>query len=134
MDKRLEEKFQSGLSFIVRGGTWLFAVWALVVIVPLTLWCAWAAHSGIADLILQLLFVLSFTWGVVALLQFQRSLRKLRLGPEGRTRLFSMKSPPDDPDELRAWRWGWQFMYAVLAVLLCMIAMPVLGHWTLMGF
>jgi hypothetical protein len=102
MDKRLEGKFQSGLSFIVRGGTWLFAVWALVVIVPLTLWAAWAAHPGIADFILELLLTLSFTWGVVALLQLQRNLRRLGLDTEGGTRLFAMKSRPDDPDELRA--------------------------------
>jgi len=125
MDKRLEGKFETALGFIVRGGTWVFAVWALVVVVPLTLWAGWTGHPGMADLILQLLCVLSFTWGVVALLQLQRSLGKLGLGTEGRTRLFAMKSRPDNPDEFRAWRWGWQFMYAVLAGLLCMIAMPV---------
>ncbi len=125
MDKRLEGKFQSGLGFIVRSGTWLFAVWALVVVIPLTFWAAWAAHPGIVDFILELLLTLSFTWGVVALLQLQRNLRRLGLDTEGRTRLFAMKSRPDDPDEFRAWRWGWQFMYAVLAVMLCMAAMPV---------
>jgi hypothetical protein len=131
MDKRLERKFQSGLSFIVKGGTWLFAVWALVVIVPLTLWLAWVGHSGIADFILELLLALSFTWGVVALLQLQRNLRRLGLDTEGRTRLFAMKSRPDDPDELRAWRWGWQFMYAVLAV---MHAGHILARWTVTQF
>jgi hypothetical protein len=64
MDKRLERKFETALGFIVRGGTWVFAVWALVVVVPLTLWAGWTGHPGIADLILQLLCVLSFTWGL----------------------------------------------------------------------
>jgi len=124
MDKRLEGKFQSALAFIVRGGTWLFAVWALVVVVPLTLWAGWAAHPGIAELMLQLFCVLSFTWGVVALLQFQRNLRKLGLDPQGTTRLFSGQRP-SDPDELRAWQWGWQFMFAVLMVLLCIVVVLV---------
>ncbi len=124
MDKRLEEKFQSALGFIVRSGTWVFAVWALAVVVPLTLWAGWAGHPGIADLILQLVCVLSFTWGVVALLQLQRNLRKLGLGPEDMPRVFSSQRP-NDPDELRAWQWGWQFMFAVLMVLLCIVAVSV---------
>lgn len=129
MDKQPDGIFHYVLGIIVRGGTWLFTVWALVVVIPLTLWAAWAAHSGIADLILQLLFVLSFTWGVVALLQLQRNLRKLGLGPEGSTRLFSGPRP-DDPDELRAWQWGWQFMFAVLMVLLCIVAVLVTAWLT----
>src|SRR5260370_2421198 len=124
MDKRLEGKLQSALAFIVRGGPWVFVVWVFVVVVPLKLWAGWAAHPGIADLILQLLCVLSFTWGVVALLQLQRSLRKLGLGPEDTTRVFSSQRP-SDPDELRAWQWGWQFMFAVLTVLLCIVAVSV---------
>jgi hypothetical protein len=36
-----------------------------------------------------------------------------------------MKLPPDDADELRAWRSGWQFICAVLAVMLSMVAIPV---------
>src|SRR5260370_38718854 len=97
MDKRLEGKLQSALAFIVRGGTWVFGVWALVVVGTLTLWAGWAAHPGIADLILQLLCGLSFTWGVVALLQLQRSLRKLGLCPDETTREFSSQLPTD-PD------------------------------------
>jgi hypothetical protein len=105
--------------------TRLTALMAFLIVIPLTLWFAWVGHSAIAYSIAQSLFCLSFAWLVISLLQLQRNLRKLGLGPEGRTRLFSMKSRPDDPDEFRAWRWGWQFMYAVIAVLLCMIAIPV---------
>ncbi len=124
MDKQLEGKFQSALGFIVKGGTWLFAVWALVVVVPLTSWVAWGGHPRIAGSILLSLCCLSFVWGVVALLRLNRCLSRLGLGPEGRTRLFSGPRP-DDPDQLRAWQLGWQFMYAVLAVLLCIVAMPI---------
>ena len=124
MDKRLEGKFQSVLAFIVRGGIWVFAVWALVVVVPLTLWAGLAGHPGIADLIFQIFFLLTFSWGVVALLQLQRNLRKLGLDQEGATRVFSSQRP-NDPDELRAWRWGWQFMFAILMILLCLVAVTV---------
>ena len=127
MDRPLERKFQSGLGSIVRGGTWLFAVWALVVVVPLTLWAALVSHPRIIILVIESVFYLCFIWGVVALLQLQRNLRKLGLGSEGRTRLFAMKSRPEDPEEARAWGWGWQFMFAVLAILLCLVAFLVVS-------
>jgi len=63
------------------------------------------------------------------MLQLQRNLRKLGLDAEGRTKLFSGPRP-NDPDELRAWQWAWQFMYAFLAVLLCIIAIPVTSWLT----
>jgi hypothetical protein len=53
-----------------------------------------------------------------------RSLRKLGLNGQDRLRLFSGPRP-DDPDELRAWQLGWHFMYAVVAVMVCMIAIPI---------
>ena len=112
-------------SSAVRGLTFLMG---FLVVIPLTLWFAWTRHSPIAGSIATSVFCLSFGWGLISMLQLNRSLRKLGLSPEGTTQLFSMKSPPEDPDELRAWRWGWQFMYAMLAVILCMIAIPV-TYW-----
>ncbi len=125
MDKQSAGKFHYVLGIFGRAATGLTILLGFLVVIPLTLWFAWIGHSGIAYSIAQSVFCLSFAWGLISLFQLQRSLRKLGLGPEGRTRLFSMRSRPDDPDEFRAWRWGWQFMYSVLAVLLCMIAMPV---------
>jgi hypothetical protein len=124
MDKQPYPKYHYVIGIFVRAVTGLTILMGFLVVIPLTLWFAWAGHSAIANSIAVSLFCLSFAWGLISLFQLQRSLRKLGLGPEGSTRLFSMKSPPDDPDELRAWRWGWQFMYAVLAVLLCMAAIP----------
>lgn len=125
MKKQPGRKFHLGLEIMGRGMVGLTALLGFLIVIPLTLWFAWVGHSGIAYSIAQSLFCLSFAWGLISLLQLQRSLRKLGLGPEERTRLFSMRSPPDDPDELRAWQWGWQFMYAVLTVALFLIAIPV---------
>ena len=124
MEKQFAGKFQHGLGFVVKATTGLTILSGFFVVIPLTLWFAWASHSAIANSITVSLFCLSFAWVLVSLLQLNRGLRKLGLGPEGRTQLFSGPRP-DDPVELRAWRWGWQFMYAVLAVLLCMVAIPV---------
>jgi hypothetical protein len=133
MDKQSAGKFEYVIGIFGRAVTGLTILVGFLVVIPFTLWFAWIHPSSIANSIVTSLFCVSFAWGLISLFQLQRSLRKLGLGPEGRTRLFSGPRP-DDPDELRAWRWGWQFLYAVLAVLLCMIAMPVLDHWTLMGF
>jgi hypothetical protein len=127
MDKQSYPKFHYVIGIFSRAGTGLTILVGFLVVIPLTLWFTWAGHSPIAYSFAVSLFCLSFGWLLVSMLQLNRSLGKLGLGPEGRTRLFSMKSPPEDPDELRAWRWAWQFMYAVLAVLLCMIAIPVVS-------
>ena len=125
MDKQSTGKFQYSLGIIVKATTGLTILVGFLVVIPLTLRYAWRNHSAIANSIAVSLFCLSFAWLLISLFQLNRTLRKLGLGPEGRTRVFSMKSRPDDPDELRAWRSGWQFMYAVLAVLLSMAAIPV---------
>lgn len=129
MDKQSVGKFQYSLGIIVKGTTALTILLGFGVVIPLTLWFAWIQRSTIADFIAVSLFCLSFAWLLMSLFQLNRTLRKLGLGPEGRTRLFSGPRP-DDPDELRAWRCGWQFLYAVLAVLLCMLAVPVAAWLT----
>ena len=121
----MNRRFQASLGIVSRVTSNATIVIGLLVVIPLTLWFAWAGHSAIVYSVAVSLFCFSFIWLLISLLQLQRSLRKLGLGAEGRTRLFSMRSRPNDPDEFRAWRWGWQFMYAVLAALLCMVAIPV---------
>jgi hypothetical protein len=133
MNKRLDERFQSAVAGLVKA-TWALSILlGLLVVIPLFLWFAWARPTTLVDSVLVTLFCLSFGWVFVSMALCFRSLRKLGLDGQGRLRLFSGPRP-SDPDELRAWRLGWQFMYAVLAVLLCIIAMPLLGHWTLKGF
>lgn len=124
MDRRLNERFQGAVGGLVNTTSALSILLGLLVVIPLTLWFAWARHTTVLNPILVTLFCLSFGWGLVSMALCFRSLRKLGLDGQGRLRLFSGPRPAD-PDELRAWQLGWHFMYAVLAVMVCMIAIPV---------
>jgi len=124
MDRRLNERFQGAVAGLVNTTSALSILLGLLVVIPLTLWFAWARHTTVLNPILVTLFCLSFGWGLVSMALCFRSLRKLGLDGQGRFRLFSGPRPAD-PDELRAWQLGWHFMYAVLAVMVCMIAIPV---------
>jgi hypothetical protein len=124
LNKRLNETFQGAVAVLVKA-TWALSILlGLLVVIPLFLWLAWARPTTLIDSVFVTLFCLSFGWVFVSMALCFRSLRKLGLDGQGRLRLFSGPRP-SDPDELRAWRLGWQFLYAVLAVLLCMIAIPV---------
>jgi len=123
-DKRLEKGFEEALAKLAKATTALAILLAFLVVIPLTLWFAWRHHTTFANPILVTLFCFAFAWMFVSMVLCYRGLRKLGLDGQGRLRLFSGPRP-SDPDELRAWLLGWQFMYAVLAVLLCMIAIPV---------
>lgn len=95
----------------------------LLVVIPLTLWFAWKNHTSPVNSILVTLFCLSFGWALLSLALFLRGFKELGLDGEERLRLFSGPRP-SDPDELCAWQLGWNFMIAVLAVILCMFAIP----------
>jgi hypothetical protein len=97
-------------------------VLAFVVVIPLTLWFAWARHSVIVQSVVQTVFCLSFAWMGVAILRWFRDFR--RLHQSSSTRLL-LGPQPDDPDELRAWKSGRQFRYAALTVVLSMIAVGI---------
>ena len=108
--------------------TWVLAI--LLAAIPLTLWYAWVHSMSLVNSVLETLFCLSFAWGLVSLVLCFRSLRALGLSGEGRLGLYSGPRP-SDPDELRAWRLGWHFMFGVVATMLCIIAIPV--SWWLSG-
>jgi hypothetical protein len=123
MNRHPNGEFKTVIGTLLEGWYALAFLMALLVI-SLTLWFAWAHRSTFIESVIQTLFCLSFAWGWVAMLQCYRILRQLGLDAEGRMRLFS-GARPDDQDELRAWKWGWHFMFAVLAVLFSMIAFVV---------
>jgi hypothetical protein len=127
MNKRLDERFQGAVAGLVKATWTLSILLGLLVVIPLFLWFAWARPTTLVDSVLVTLFCLSFGWVFVSMALCFRSLRKLGLDGQGRLRLFSGPRP-SDPDELRAWQLGWHFMSAVLAVILCIIAMPI-GWW-----
>ncbi len=124
MGTRLYERIQGAVAGLVKTTSALSILLGLLVVIPLTLWFAWARHTTLLNPILVTLFCLSFGWGLVSTALCFRNLRKLGLDGQGRLRLFSGPRP-DDPDELRAWQSGWHFMYAVLAVMVCIIAIPI---------
>ena len=57
---------------------------------------------------------------MVSTLGWFRSFRALGNGPSSAAIL--LRPRPEDRDELRAWKWGRQFRYALVALLLSMIA------------
>jgi uncharacterized membrane protein (DUF106 family) len=130
MDEQSKNTFEAVMANFVEVVSGLSMLLAFVVVIPLFLWFAWAHKTSNVNSILTTLFCLAFAWVFVSMSQCFRSLRKLGLSPRARMRLFS-GFRPDDPDELRAWQWGWHFMYAVIAVLLCMLAIP--AAWWLTG-
>jgi uncharacterized membrane protein (DUF106 family) len=130
MDEQSKSIFEAVVANFVKAVSGLGMVLAFVVVIPLFLWFAWAHKASNVDSIPTTLFCLAFAWLFVSMSQCFRTLRKLELSPQGRMRQFSGPRP-DDPSELRAWQWGWHFMYAVIAVLLCMLAIP--AAWWLTG-
>lgn len=125
MNQQTYGRFQGVMDILVRVSSGLAILLAFMVTIPLTLWFTWRhPASTFAYPAVVTLFCLSFAWATVSMLQMQRSLRKLGLSSSDRMRIFSGPRP-DDPDELCAWKWAWQFLYAVLAGVLSMIAIPM---------
>jgi hypothetical protein len=129
MEKQSDIKPGWDVSFIIRYSSALTILMAFVVVIPFTLWFTWGHHWVSAYSIAVTLFCLSFGWAAWSMLQTQRGLRKLNLSSSDRMRLFS-GSRPDNPDELCVWKWAWQFICAVIAGLLSLIAIPVVSSFS----
>lgn len=121
MSKQPDGQFQTVIGKFVNAFSGLAFLMGVLVVIPFTLWFAWAHRSTVAYSVVQTLFCLSMAWCFVSMLLAQRGLRKL--SSSERMRVFSGPRP-EDPDELYAWKWAWQFMYAVIAAMLSMIAIP----------
>jgi hypothetical protein len=124
MERQPDGQFQRVTEALVRGWSVLIALVAFVILIPLTLWFTWRRASTFALQIADTLFCVAFAWGMVSTLRMLCGLRKLGLSPSNRMRIFSGPRP-DDPAELHAWKWAWQFLYAIIAVGLCMISIPI---------
>ena len=97
---------------------------AFLVVIPLTLWFAWAHHSTMAEPVVLTLFCLSFAWTNVSILRWQRSIRKLGWSSPSKVS-FGLGPRPEDPDELDIWQRGAHFRYSFIAMLLCMLAFGI---------
>jgi hypothetical protein len=122
--RRQDKRFQGLSAGLVRATSALGFLLGSIVVIPLTLWFAWAHQATVANSVLITLFCLAFGWGLVSQVLLYQRLQKLGLDGEGKLRLFSGPRP-ENPDELRAWLTGWHFMLAAVAALLCLIAIPV---------
>lgn len=79
--------FDKAMAAFVAGVSGLSILLGFLVVIPLTLWFAWA-HQRIDEYsILITLFCLSFFWMFMSMLQCHRSLRQLGLDGEARMRL-----------------------------------------------
>ncbi len=121
---RTDVRLATTIDRLVRISTGLAAFLGFLVVIPLTLWFAWTHHSTLAEAIIKTLFCISFGWMMVSTLGWFRSFRALGNGPSSAALLLGPR--PEDGEELRAWKWGRQFRYAVFAVLLSMIAFGVI--------
>jgi hypothetical protein len=123
MDERADQKFSKAIGLFIRASSGLAILLAFLVVIPLTLWFTWIRHSTIGEPVVLTLFCVSFAWGNISMLKWQRSLR--RLGQSSSTRLL-LSPRPEDPDELLVWQWGRQFCYSFLAVLVSMSAFGII--------
>ena len=124
MNKPGDRNFPGAIGTIVRAGTALEFLIAFLVVIPLSLWFAWAGHSTVAEPVVLTLFCASFAWLNVSILRWQRSLRKLGWRSAGKL-AFGFGPRPEDPDELHLWQLGIHFRYSFAAVALCMVAIPI---------
>ena len=127
--RRVERALGGGFARI-----WLYlvALTGFLVVIPLSLWFAWNHHlTGVEALYSVIETVGCLSWGfvLVSTQQVHRALRRLGVSGEGAKTLFS-GTRPTDPDELVAWKWGWRFMYAIIAAFVCMLALPATAWLT----
>jgi hypothetical protein len=112
------------LQKLFTGYSWVLTLFAVLVIIPLTLWSMWRDSSPLIFKVAIAVFCFAWGWTMVSALQMFRVFREVGLTPMGRLKLLSGPRP-DDPDELRVWKSSWRFIYAFLATILSVIAIPV---------
>ena len=125
MSDQTSRRFSSVVEGFVKSATALEFLMAFLVVIPLTLWFAWARHSEIAEAVILTFFCISFAWLNISILRWRRGLRKLGWTSPGRVS-FGLGPRPEDPDELAAWQRGAHSRNSILAVLLCMVAFGII--------
>ncbi|HTW24184.1 MAG TPA: hypothetical protein VMD78_11320 [Candidatus Baltobacteraceae bacterium] len=132
MTNRVQREFERAANRLAEIWSYVVAVVAFVLIIPLSLWFAWSRHPNGVEVMYSVAETIScVSWGFtfVSMLQLNRSLRRLGLSGTDAKSLFS-GSRPANSDELTAWKWGWRFMYGIIAVLVCMMALPAISWFT----
>jgi hypothetical protein len=127
--RHLADEFQRIIEKQFAAYSWVVALFGFLVIIPLSLWFIWRDSSAFIYKMAETAVCLSWGWTMVSLLQMFRIFREVGLTPEGRLQLLSGPRP-NDPDELRVWRSAWRFMFACIATILSMVAIPVADSLT----
>lgn len=127
MEEQTTRKPPTTTRKLVNAGTALEIFIGIAVVVPLTLWLAWAHRSNTLESIILTLFCGALVWSVISIARWKTSLRNLGWRSPGRMAL-GMGPRPDDPDKLDIWKKGAQFRYSFTATLLC-IAAYALVKW-----
>lgn len=122
-NNHLSQGFQGVVSGVVKA-MWIFSILLLVVVIPVFLFHTWTHPATLVESILDTVLTFSCAWAVVSAALCLRTLRRLGFDGQAGLRLFSGPRP-SDLSQLRAWRQGWHFMFAILAGLLCIITVPV---------
>ena len=95
------------------------AVAFFLVVASFMLYITWTKGRGVMDQLITTALVLSFLWSAAAACGWILSFQKVR----GTSSVRLMFGPrPLDSDHLRAWKWGRHFRYAVVSVLILMVA------------
>lgn len=92
-----------------------------VVVLLCVVLLARAHHATIPNDVALTLICFAFGWVYLALWKVHRGCRRLGWDRSHYTQLLS-GSRPDDPDELLIWWWTLQLLNAILAVVLCVLA------------
>jgi len=84
-------------------------------------WFYRAHHATVPDNVVLTLVCFSFGWTYLAIWRVSRGCRKLGWSRSNYTQFLSDPRSAD-PDELAIWRWTLQLCYAILALVLCLLA------------
>jgi protein-S-isoprenylcysteine O-methyltransferase Ste14 len=93
-----------------------------VVVLLFTVWLARAHRIEIPDAAVLAMICFSFGWVYLALWKLDRGRRRLGWNRSNMTKLLT-GSRPDDPDELFIWQWTLQLCFAIVSVVLCVVAL-----------
>lgn len=121
MDREPIKKIAGAAGTLANARSGLPVLTGFIVVLCSVVWFARAHDAAMPAAAVLSLICFSFGWTFLSICQVLRGGRKLGGNRSNYTQLLS-GSPPDDPDMLFVWRWTLQCCYAILAVVLCVIA------------
>ncbi len=121
MDQDTNKNASRSTAILARDPWGLAVLLGFVAILLAVVWFARTHHATIPAALVITLVCISFGWASLAMWQVHRGCRKLGWDRSHYTQLLAGLRP-DDPNALFIWFWTLQLCYAILAVVLCMLA------------